>query len=360
MKKNNRLLIVANSARMLAQAARNSGYIPFVIDCYGDVDTQNLAEHACQVESLSIENLHAAIDFFKQQNITKLIYGSGFEAYPDSLFFLAKHFEIMGNSPETFVALHNKMDFFQQLSYLKISFPEVQFSSPNTLEDWLIKPNQSQGGLNIHFLNKTNLNNHGNVYYQRYIHGKSLSVLFLANGKVANIIGFNTQFFTPFKNQPFVFSGIMNYAELPLKKRLIKWIQQLTQLYSLRGLNSLDFIFANHCCYLLEINPRPPASMQLYEADLIHAHIQACAGKWTKRILKSDKTRLYHILYAEQETRIPENMHWTNVCVDIPQNGTTISAGQPICSMIVEPENADLLWAEVAIHTKIILQQLSN
>ena len=38
------ILVVASSARMLAQSARASGFKPLVIDLFADLDTQRYAE----------------------------------------------------------------------------------------------------------------------------------------------------------------------------------------------------------------------------------------------------------------------------------------------------------------------------
>jgi methenyltetrahydromethanopterin cyclohydrolase len=203
-KQADKFLIIANSARMLAQAARDSGFIPFVIDCYGDQDTQKLAEVYQKVTSLQWLNLKTAVIYFKQRyGITQLIYGSGFELHSESLIFLAQYFKIMGNFPSIFMALHDKRDFFYRLQYLNIQYPEVCFTIPKKHEKWLIKPECSQGGLNIHYLSQNVNSKLNKIYYQRYIKGESLSVLFLANGKHAQIIGFNQQVIEKNNYQPF-------------------------------------------------------------------------------------------------------------------------------------------------------------
>jgi predicted ATP-grasp superfamily ATP-dependent carboligase len=48
------LLIVANSARMLTQAAQLTGFKALVIDCFADLDTQFYADDYQQVLDLSI------------------------------------------------------------------------------------------------------------------------------------------------------------------------------------------------------------------------------------------------------------------------------------------------------------------
>jgi methenyltetrahydromethanopterin cyclohydrolase len=339
----NKLLIIANSARMLVQAARNADIKPYVIDCYADLDTQHLAKCYKQINSLSIADLTPAIKFFKQLNITQVVYGSGFESYSDSLIFLAQHFKILGNSPETFIALQNKRDFFQRLQQLNINYPEIRFTVPNGCENWLIKPQHSQGGLNIRWAEK--LAHPTDFYYQRYIQGEPLSVLFIANGKQAQIIGFNQQLTTSFENQPFVFAGIINHAELsPTQQQtLVTWVNQLTSAYSLCGLNSLDFMLCDGICYVLEINARPPASMQLYDADLLTAHIHSTdlsGFKNLKGLENSHKTyKAYQIFYAPKQIEISPQIQWPEGCVDLPAIGAIINKEQPICSIIVSGKN---------------------
>lgn len=359
-----KLLIIANSVRMLAQAARNSGITPVVIDCYGDQDTRYLSEQYQQVKSLSIADLSFAVEFFKQQHgITQLVYGSGFESHSDSLIFLAQHFEILGNPAEIFIALQNKRDFFQRLEQLNINHPEVCFEIPEKAENWLLKPQCSQGGLNIQYL--ANLQNHeatATGYYQRYIKGEPLSVLFLANGTQARIVGFNRQLTTTLENQPFVFAGIINHAELSSQqqKTLINWIGKLTAAYGLRGLNSLDFMLCDNNCYVLEINPRPPASMQLYDTDLLTAHMNACHGKLDNLQTKFSAYTAYQILYAQQSIRIAKQIQWPDHCVDLPAAGAIISTGQPICSIIASGKNLADLLSTLRSKKHILFQQLSH
>jgi methenyltetrahydromethanopterin cyclohydrolase len=363
-----KLLIIANSARMLAQATRNAKLLPFVIDCYGDQDTQKLSEYYQQVTSLSIVDLSPVIAQFKQHGISHLIYGSGFESHPNSLKFLAQHFEILGNSPEIFLALQNKHDFFQNLQNLHITFPQISFTAPKNNANWLIKPQHSQGGLNIAHLSNVstqNLTQNNDIYYQRYLAGKALSVLFLANGTQARVIGFNQQWTVELNQQPFVFAGIVNHAELSLTQQqtLTNWVEKLTAAYSLRGLNSLDFMLVENTCYVLEINPRPPASMQLYEEDLLSAHLLSINGGSIKKNKNQTKTKFYkayQILYAPQKIQITAQTQWLKDCVDIPAPGAIISKDQPLCSIIASGKNLNHVLSALRLKTHTFFQQLSN
>lgn len=340
------LLVIANSGRMLAQAAYKAGYKAIVVDCFADTDTQAFAYQFYQVKSLAIEDIRTLVKSLKHQ-CNYCVYGSGFEAYQDSLFFLSRHFQLLGNTPQIFAALHNKYDFFQRLQKLRILFPEVFFSKKTLRNSYKSSPYLlkkafcSQGGLDIEPVKRFKLERQNkSAYYQAYLKGQAMSALFIANGKHANVLGFNTQWISSLNiQQPFAFCGIINHANLGCWQRQIlkNWINQLTASYELYGLCSLDFVFYKHQCYVLEINPRPPASMQLYDSMLLNLHIQACTHK-LKNFQNTQKPNnlhtAYQIVYAPRKIVISEGMNWPSNSCDLPKARTIIHKGQPICSMI--------------------------
>lgn len=340
----NTLLIIAQSGQMLAQAASNIGLTFFVIDCFSDRDTHALAADLYQVSSLAIDNIQTGVKKFKK-NCSFCLYGSGFEAYPETLVFLASHFQLLGNSSRTFNALQNKPAFFQQLQRLNITYPAVYVTPPASKKNYLIKPYQSLGGENIQRL--TSVNTHplkkNTFYYQRYIKGENLSVLFLAHREYARVLGYNQQWTRP---DSFVFSGIMNHATLAKQHQhtIQQWLKKLTSHYQLQGLCSLDFILYKDQCYLLEINPRPPASMMLYQANLLQHHLLACQNKVDQQtIFLSKKYTAYQIIYAPKHIKIPQTMQWASCCHHIPNGGQIIPKDSPICSMIISQNSSTSL-----------------
>ena len=107
------ILIIAGSGRMLAQAASAAGLKPLVIDLYADLDTQNYAQDFKKIPSLAVEHLAPSVDYFiKRYAVSAVIYGSGFEYYPESLHYLAERLRVLGNTPDVFIRLHDKPAFF--------------------------------------------------------------------------------------------------------------------------------------------------------------------------------------------------------------------------------------------------------
>ena len=345
------ILIIASSGRMLAQAAKNAGLKPLVIDLFADLDTQCHAEAFKQITSLAEKHLISAVDYFiEHYAVAHVIYGSGFEYYPESLHYLGSRLLVLGNLPDTFVKLHDKPAFFSILDKLNIPYPEVCFSAPDSADNWLVKPMQGQGGLGIkRYYPKDSTESA--VYWQKYQVGTQHSVLFLANGEAVQVIGFNTQWTVSLsESQEFIFSGIINRCSLlnGQKELITKWLKKLVPLFTLKGLNSLDFILAGDKSLVLEINPRPSASMQLYDADLFNRHIKASQGELTDYSHHSGYAG-YQIVYSEQDILIPEAFSWPPWCMDLPECGVMFRTGQPICSIIAHHKRVQSVMNELLI-----------
>ncbi len=331
-------LIVATSGRMLAQAAQREGFDVLVIDCFADIDTSHYAQKVVRVDSLSTANLTTAFSEFNGYKIAGVVYGSGFETCVESLYFLEKRFNVAGNSAAVFESVQNKQTFFAALDSLKIPYPETHFSFPNESKNWLSKPLRGQGGVGINSQKK-------DIYWQHFYDGQAQagSVLFLANGEIATIIGFNTQW----TRDDFLFLGISNHSNLNdlQKTQIYSWLQSIVVHFNLRGLNSLDFIQTENEVFVLEVNPRPSASMQLYNALLFKAHLT----------LKTEFSRTtdfsaYQIVYAPQTVVIPKNFVWLESCQDLPPTGVIIHKKQPICSMIAIGKTSNLVLKKLKIN----------
>lgn len=365
------ILIVANSGRMLAQAAKSAGFKPLVIDLSADLDTQGYAEDFRQVKSLAEQDLAPAVDYFiERYAVSHVIYGSGFECYPESLYYLNNRLMVLGNHPDVFAKQLAKQAFFSTLDRLTIPHPEVVFSAPDCAGDWLLKPRQGQGGVGIkRYRAGDGLD--ASVYWQKFQAGTPHSALFLADGERVQVIGFNSQWSVRLsETQEFVFSGVINSADLSNRHKALitEWLKQMVPAFALKGLNSLDFIYADDCSYILEINPRPSASMQLYDENLLVRHIQSCVGDGLTALALSPETgRLksplqtgYQIIYAEHDLIIPERFEWPDWCMDLSEPGSFIRTGQPICSIIANQKNSRSVAQHLLAKQQHIINKLEG
>ncbi len=344
------VLIIANSARLLAQSAKKIGFLPLVVDCFSDVDTQEIALDFVKVANLSVKNVKKAISLLSEHHsVTHIIYGSGLENQQDSLNYLEKNFTVLGNSLTIFSAIQNKIYFFKKLKQLNIAFPETCFQAPENKNNWLTKPLAGEGGFGI----KMNAAESKDCYWQKYCVGMPKSVLFIATGSEYKIIGFHKQFVTQLNKYPFVFAGVINQPELndAVVLSLKQTLKKLVNKFSLKGINSLDFIENNNQCYVLEVNPRPSASLNLYDLGLLSEHIDSCLGGEAALALPEpcevkalspnnpSLYRAYKILFAKTDITISSQIIWPLWVSDIPQKGSIINTAMPICSIIADGKN---------------------
>jgi methenyltetrahydromethanopterin cyclohydrolase len=348
----NHWLIVATSGRMLAQIAQRENFEVLVIDCFADVDTLRYAKKVVRVNSLSIENLTVALNELANYEIAGVVYGSGFESCVESLYFLESHFKIVGNSAAIFERVQNKHTFFAALNVLKIPYPETCFELPTAHKTWLSKPLNGQGGVGIIKHIPPPPLQRGEFYWQRFCDGQAGSVLFLADGENETIIGFNTQW----THDNFLFSGISNHSNLTncQKTSIQSWLQKLVLYFDLRGLNSLDFMQTGNDIFVLEINPRPSASMQLYDLPLFEAHLTL-----ETKFAQITDFSAYQIIYAPRTIIIPKNFNWSENTQDLPHSGAIIPKNQPICSMIARAMQPDAVLKKLKINAQQLEEDLT-
>lgn len=353
------LLIIANSSRMLAQTAYSEGFIPLAIDLYADTDTQHYVETCWQISSLDRANLVPAVEFLLSHSpVTQVIYGSGFETFPESLAYLQQRLTLCGNTPETFANVIDKKSFFEILKKLDIPYPESVFTVPKHGNNWLSKPLQGQGGNGIQFWQEDG--KAVNSYWQKHQSGTPHSVLFLADGQNVRVLGFNRQWTVSDGEQAFLFAGVINQTELHEKQKMAisRWLEKLVPVFGLKGLNSLDFMKEGEDLSVLEINPRPSASMQLYPGDLLTWHINACTGRLPVSIAPPIQASAYQIVYAPNDLRIPATMEWPKQCADVPATDAICRKGQPICSIIAHHKTAQTVCEQLQYLQQVIFGQL--
>jgi len=363
-----RLLLIGCSARMLVQSAARTGIRPVSIDLFADQETSACSEHCEAVKSAEIgfereSVLRAAERLAPAGSGYALIYGSGLDADPGILEELARGRTLYGNPPELLRLLKTPDTFFGLLRQLDIPYPESSRTQPPDAEHWLLKSSRSEGGKGVRFCAQTELG--PTDYYQRRLPGKAMSALFLANGENARIIGFNTLWTVgQYTGQPFLFAGAVNRADLTPEQRqqVEAYVTRLTRTVPLKGLNSLDFMLDGEVCRVLEINPRPSATVALYDEDfargLLAEHIQACRGEIPDAVESGGVVRAFKVFFASRDLDVSEALDWPGWCTDRPVPGTFIGAGQPVCTVLAEGADRPSVERVIELRESELLKRL--
>lgn len=316
-------------------AAAQVGYQVAALDAFHDAETRRFCAHSMAVKyangGFDAEDLWQKLSLL--ENITGVVYGSGFENQPELLERIAARYPLLGNDAATVAKTKNPSIFFALLDQLNISHPPVQYTPP-VGGDWLIKAAGGSGGTHIRASGQAQEGD----YFQRKVAGKSVSVLFLADSKSAQIVGFNEQWCAPTLAMPYRYGGAVSQADLPdsVKAHMAEAAQKLASHLALRGLNSLDFIWSGNAVLTLEINPRLTATFDLYD-NLFDHHLQACKGVLAA-LPVTINAKAHAIVYAAHHIHIPESFVWPDWVVDIPLHA--VLKNQPLCTVLSSAADA--------------------
>jgi predicted ATP-grasp superfamily ATP-dependent carboligase len=337
-------LVAAVTGRALAASAVRGGHRVVVLDCFADRDTRALA-HDCRC-AVSARRLaldprlllaHAAA-LAPATRCAGLVYGSGFEGRTRLLSRLASGRHLLGNAPAVVAAVKDPARIFPTFDRLGIRHPEVRSRLPRTPRGWLAKEPGSAGGSGVRMASRSPVSRR--TYFQRFEAGRRLSVLFLADGFRACVLGFNEQWIASARpGFPFLYGGAVGGVALPgaVKAEIRARLSALVERTGLVGLNGLDFLLHESEWLALEVNPRPTATLDLYDADypegLFDWHLRACGGELPLRLARPRAVRAHAVVYAGTFGRVGGAFPDAEWCRDVPHQGAPLTPGDPVCTV---------------------------
>ena len=279
------LLIAAISARSLAQSARRAGFTPLVADFFADTDTQEAA-HACRKlrgieRGMQWRSLCRALDALAERApspIAGFVYGAGFEDRPELLRLIAERWKLLGNDAETVKRIKAPKMFFAALDRLGIAHPKTASKRPRNGAGWLAKKTGGAGG--SHIVPSRLATSSPDRYFQQRVEGRAVSALFVGNGSFARVLGFSEQWTSPSPRSPWRYGGAVRPASLPedLARRMASAVIGVARAFKIKGLASADFLVKDGEALLLEINPRPGATLDIFDCGatpLLSLHVSA-------------------------------------------------------------------------------------
>jgi uncharacterized protein len=345
------IIVVAYSARALASCARRVGFAPLSIDVFGDDDTKERSLAAVKLEGglsegLTLDKVAGAVEnLINAYDPIGLVYGAGFEHQPETLAAIAGKTRIFGNDAETLKRAKDPLALARLCSTIGVRHPPIALAPPNEPELWLMKRRGSAGGAHIAAAASSSLVS-ADCYFQRHIAGKSVSALFLASNKKAEIIGLSTQWTAPTPKSPFRYGGAAGPIDVGRAHadEIASSIAAFTSELGLVGLNSADFLISAAAVWLLEINPRPGATLDVFEPNegaLFAQHVAACEGRLTPASPRQ-MFKAAEIVYAPCDIVLREKRDWPDWVVDRPSPGSRIAAGDPMCTTLASGATVDL------------------
>ncbi|WP_036264579.1 ATP-grasp domain-containing protein [Methylocapsa aurea] len=364
------ILIAASSGRALAAAARRAGYRPLVADLFDDADTRVLAEANCLVAGdletgFESAALIAALEALAEEaDPAGLVYGAGFEDRVDLLDELARRWTLFGNRPEAVRSVKDPLALAALCAALDIPHPEISLKMPSASSDWLVKSIGGSGGGHVAQAGAWRADGE-KIYFQRIAPGDPVSILFLADGAKAQFLGASRQWPTPTPDEPFRFGGALRPADLAakLETRLAALAGTIASACGLRGLNSIDLLVDGDDFTLIEINPRPGATLDIFEdrdGMLFRAHLDACLGALPERPLEFEGAAAAAIAYARGPIASMPALDWPDWACDRQKAQSALHLNDPLCTIRAradQPARARRLMDE---RTAFILDKIEH
>lgn len=352
------LVVAGISVRALAESARQGGWEVIALDLFGDLDTRRASRRWLPIgepAALAIDpqRLRAALAAAAAEpGVAGWVAGSGFEAAPSLLSCGGPHLPLLGMDAEAVAAVRDARRFFAALDRHALPHPQTIFEPPQPAHGWLAKRAGGSGGWHIRDAAAPGAASaDADTYWQRVQAGTPMSALFLADGERACVVALNRLLVQPLGGHPHVYAGAIGpIADPAMHAAVERALHALVPAFALRGLASLDFIAAHGRPWLLEVNPRPSASMllhaQAWPEGLVHAHLQAVHGR-VPAIAPHHRpgARGQRIVFAVHACRLDAaqaaRLADCTDCHDLPAGAAQFARGEPVCSVSAEAADAD-------------------
>ena len=346
------VVIAALSGRALGASARRAGFAPLIVDAFGDEDTRAIAKAYRGLPEATRAGFRArslipaleALAAEAGEPPLGLVLGSGFEDTPKLVAALARRFPLLGNPAHVIARAKDPASFFPLLDTLAIPHPETQAAPPAQPEGWLSKRIGGSGG--AHVVPSSAAKSGAGRYHQRRLSGGPVSLLAVAQRDHLAIAGFSRQWTVGAGPRPYRYGGAVVPASLDAaaENRMTAAAEAVGRALRLVGLVSFDFLLADGVPYLLEVNPRPGATLDVIDdpsGALFAAHVAACRGEMLALPpLPAPGPRAVGILYADQGALVPAVSPWPSWTADRPMPGTRIPRHRPVATVLAAGETA--------------------
>lgn len=338
-----RVVVIAVSGRALAQSAARSARQVVTIDAFGDADTRAVGPvfEAGLRRGIGLDGrrLWTALRQATDGHDGLLVTGSGFERHPSWLDRVATFGRLRANPSRIVAGLKDPAVAFEILGALGWTTPVTAASMPSARAGWLQKRIGGAGG--IHVRPASGARPAANAYYQREHPGTPMSATFLADGERAHVLGLNTLLTHAIGPAPYCYAGAISGATLPedVSTALQQRLDRLVRVTALRGLNGIDFLWDEREVVVLEVNPRPTASFELYDADVDGGLVWWHMRSFTERLdgppppAAVPMSRGLQVVYADRTVVIPESPEWPDWAHDLPCSRSVVRAGAPALSV---------------------------
>ena len=385
------LIILGASARALAESAARVGWDVHAADLFCDLDLQAIATTAVPAAHGADDaatgypwSLSAAAAGFPAS--AAWVYTGAIENHPDLIDAIARARPLAGNPSNVVRRLRDPVHLAAVACAAGLSFPET-LSSPDGVPldgTFLVKPLAGAGGRGIRRWTQAvadDTMHHATTasrlqIWQRHAAGIPLSASYCFAEGSARLLGVSRQLI----GEPWCHAGMFAWCGAvalhaaggrTAHEQLVASLTRLGEILASRfqpvGLVGIDLVIdADGRITVIEVNPRPTASMELFErsgaGSIAGSHMAACG--WAppsaiaieKPLPRPASIWAKAVLFASQSTPVTQPLIdrlsreaslWTQAdggwaaLADIPWPGQTIPAGAPVITIFAAASKTD-------------------
>jgi len=364
------LIILGASARAAAASAIRAGFTPWTADLFADVDLKAMVPDAvrCPVGQYP----HGLLDILKEAPEAPWIYTGALENHPSLIRKMAEVRPLWGNGPNALLV--SRSPFFIGELLAKHGLPSLKArhwdGELSSTHRWLQKPLRGAAGNGISFSNERN----PSCYFQQFIEGSPMSAVFVrARGQV-KLLGITEQLIGIewLNAPPFRYAGNIGPVEVSdhCREELTRIGEVIGEGCGLLGLFGVDFLLSEDRPWVVEVNPRYTASIEVLVlaagASFLAEHraafdeLHPCCREvpWTSEIVGKG------ILYANCDMTFPNdalsNPRDRNQFADIPKSGERIQKSWPILTLLCQAASAKYCRRRLKQQARYIEKSLAS
>jgi predicted ATP-grasp superfamily ATP-dependent carboligase len=291
---------------------------------------------------------------------------------------------LWGNDPSALAASRSPFGVAQLLREVNLACLDVRHTPPMWAEGvhWLRKPLRSAAGRDISFADElpaTKKHADRRFYFQRYIEGPSYSAVFVGDPVgAAYLLGVTQQLVGECLLNAKSFQYCGNIGPIELTDSVLAALQRIGEVLTtgchLRGLFGIDFILNEDGPWLVEVNPRYTASVEVLEYATDTAFLSLHRNAFEpSSLVRSPRPfgRDYFgkaILYARKRIVMlanalspqppfdPERPFVMPAAADIPSIGEAIEPGWPICTVFARGSSIEECHQQLLQHARGIYE----
>jgi predicted ATP-grasp superfamily ATP-dependent carboligase len=376
-----RCIVVGASARGFAESAARCGWCVHAADLFGDVDLRAAAAEVVRVAGPGgggyPRGLPDAIAGFP---VAPVVYTGALENHPDVIEALARARPLAGCPADAIRGVRDPARLAAVVRAAGLQFPETVATADGLPTDgtFLVKPRASAGGRGVAVWRGDAAATSRDVHWQRFVRGEPWSAAWIARDGDATLVGASR----PLRGGPwcggrrFAYCGSIDepLARLPdaLRRAFESLGSHVAGAFGLVGAFGGDMIVDDRGrTHVLEINPRPTASLELVERasgwSVAAAHLAACGwgaeaaspaggdGVWAKAIVfvpRRPRPGLAEMIVAAAEP-------WTRAdgvaaVADVPAADVPLAGGAPLVTVFARGPRAGAAAAELRARVRVL------